>query len=90
MQEHGCRALANLSHSEGSALAIAAAGGVEAILAAMGSAGASTEVLENGCMALSNLAVVDDIEEAIVQGGGIEAVAHALERHPGAAAPLPS
>ena len=62
-------------------VAIAAQGGIEAVLRAMEAHGSREEVLENGCWTLCKLAMHAGNELAIVAKGGIEAVVGAMRTH---------
>ena len=67
--------MSNLATDAKNKVAIAAEGGIEAVVRAMGAHGLSVEVQERGCSALVNLAA-NNLENkvAIVEKGGIEAV----------------
>jgi hypothetical protein len=62
-------------------VAIAAAGGVEAVLAAMRAHAADAMVQQIGCGALVSLAVNDENKVAIAAAGGVEAVLAAMSAH---------
>ena len=81
--KQGCRALANLAFNNAdNQKAIASAGGVEAVVAALRAhGGAHAGVAQHGCWALKNLAIDDDIALAIGSAGGVEAIVPALRAH---------
>jgi len=62
-------------------VAIAAKGGIEAVVAAMGAHESIEEVQEQGCGALRNLSLNEDNEMAIAAKGGIGAVVRAMRAH---------
>ena len=64
---------------------ISAAGGVEAVLAAMVTHKGSAVVQEQACCALRNLAVNDDNKVKIAAAGGVEAILAAMMTHKGSA-----
>ena len=62
--------------------AVVDAGGVAAVVAAMGRHPADAEVLRRGCGALQNLAYGDVARmQAVVDAGGVAAVRAAMRRH---------
>jgi hypothetical protein len=66
--------------------ALAAAGGIEAVLAALRAHPGAANVQERGCLALGNLAASHAANQtAVAAAGGIEAVVAALRAHSGAA-----
>jgi len=83
--EQGCRALANLALNEDNQKAIAAVGGIPAVLAAMTAYPmmGRAEVQEQGCSALKNLARNTGNRTAIAAAGGISVVLAAMTKHAG-------
>mmetsp|Transcript_31566 Transcript_31566/g.74082 ORF Transcript_31566/g.74082 Transcript_31566/m.74082 type:complete len:156 (+) Transcript_31566:44-511(+) len=65
--------------------AIAAAGGIKAVVEGMKAHEGSAGVQEQGCGALVNLAINDKNKEAIAAAGGIEAVVEGMKAHKGSA-----
>ena len=87
MQAAGCKRLMNLAYKSAERrAAVASAGGIEAVVRAMGARVESVGVQEYGCGALFNLSVNDSNRAAIGSGGGIEAVVAAMHSHGGSAA----
>jgi len=95
VQEEACGALNNLvassdaitvQSSDAIRVKMAALGGIEALVQAMGEHGASAAVQQHACAALCNLAV-DDANKVrrgkIAALGGIEAVLQAMDTHLG-------
>eukprot|EP01043_Picozoa_sp_COSAG02_P022650 COSAG02_NODE_1184_length_14008_cov_44.301963_1_plen_678_part_00 len=87
VQEKGCGALVNLANgSEERKAAVASAGGIAAVLAAMGAHGGSAGVQEKGCAALWSLANgSEERRAAVASAGGIAAVVAAMGAHGGSA-----
>ena len=85
VQEKGCGALRNLAAgSEDRKTAVIAAGGLEAVLQAMGAHGGSAKVQENGCGALRNLALGShDRQRIICELGGRAAIECAISAFSG-------
>ena len=88
VQEWGCQAVRVMSY-RGDAdtdKRIAAAGGIEVVVAALKRFGAEDiEVVKQACMALQNVCTGNaDNKKAIASAGGVEAVVSALRAHGGA------
>ena len=83
LQEDGCAVLRIVAgSSEDRSVAVASAGGIEAVVRAMGDHKGSTGVQKYGCGALRNLAAgSEDIRAAVATVGGIEAVVNAMQSH---------
>ena len=83
VQEEGCRALRNLAcDAPANRTAIAAAGGVECVTAAMRTHADAADMQEDGCLALGNLARNHPANQtAIAAAGGIECVIAAMRTH---------
>jgi hypothetical protein len=79
MQDFGCWILGSLAIKAENHVAIAAKGGVEAVVRAMGAHGSSALTAGLGCQALGRLA--ENAENAIAAKGGIEAVVGAMLAH---------
>ena len=73
--------LRNLAENAENRVAIAAKGGIEAVVGAMGVHGSSAGVQEAGCRALGNLAYNVENQGSIAAKGGIEAVVGAMGAH---------
>ena len=83
-QQNGCGALWELAVNAENRVAIAAAGGVEAVVAAMRAHAADAMVQQNGCGALASLAANSaENKVAIAAAGGVEAVKAAMRAHSG-------
>ena len=79
-----CQALARLLEGEmpKHGAAVAKAGGIEAVLAAVAKHSGSAQVAEHVCSVLQNLAYYsDENEAAVAAAGGIEAVVRVLGEH---------
>ena len=83
VQEQGCAALTNLSVIADNRTAIAAAGGIPVVLAAMKAYSGDVSVQDYGCGALATLAVNVDNNTAIAAAGGISVVLAAMKEHIG-------
>jgi hypothetical protein len=82
VQEQACAAMKNLAVNPDNQVAVAAAGGIVAVVAAMQAHKRSAGVQEMACRALRNLAANNDNnEDAISAAGGIEALTTAMETH---------
>ena len=74
MQKWACAALCSLATNDANQVKIAALGGIEALLKAMGAHPTHAEVQEQTCRALGNLAGNDANRVKIAALGGIEAI----------------
>jgi len=83
VQWKGCRALYNLAVNDDKQKAIAVAGGIPVVLAAMKAHEGHKDVQEQGCGALVNLAFNADNKMAIAAAGGIPVVLAAMKAHKG-------
>ncbi len=82
VQEQACGALKNLAVNPDNQVAVAAAGGIVAIVAAMQAHKGSAGVQEMAGRALRNLAANNDNnEDAISVAGGIEVLATSMKTH---------
>ncbi len=82
VQEHACAALKNLAVNPDNQVAVAAAGGIVAIVAAMQAHKRSAGVQEMAGRALRNLAANNPSnKDAISAAGGIEALATSMKTH---------
>ena len=83
MQQVGCGALQHLAfNNAANQAAIASAGGIEVVVAAMGAHASDAAVEQNGCSALQYLASNNAANQAaIAAAGGIEAVVAAMGAH---------
>ena len=88
IQAAGCRRLVELGNDDdANDSRIAAAGGIEAVLRAMGAHAGDARVQESGCGALMNLMYNSpERKAAVAAAGGLEAVLRAMGAHAGAAA----
>ena len=60
VQQYGCAALSSLAMNDNNQVAITAAGGISAILAAMETHSSNATVQQYGCAALSSLGMNDN------------------------------
>ena len=85
VQEAGCATLVPISVTE--TRAVAARGGIEAVVRAMGAHGSRETLQENGTRVLRNLATLEENRALVAAKGGIEAVVKAMGAN-GSYAPL--
>ena len=79
VQGAGCFTLATISSdSDAEKRAVAAGGGIEAVVRAMGAHGSSATLQEDGCVLLAILAILAENEALVAAKGGIEAVVRAM------------
>ncbi|KAJ1463788.1 expressed protein [Baffinella frigidus] len=84
VQEQGCGALLNLAVNAENQVAIAAQGGIAAVLRAMGAHASSAGVQEYGCRALCNIAWSDaGLRSQVRDAGAVPLVRKALAAFPG-------
>ena len=82
VQQQGCWALKNFADIFNDRVAIAEAGGIEAIRGAMGKHESNVRVQVAGCGAMANLAPNNDNNSVSIAGAGsIEAIREAMGRH---------
>jgi len=80
VQEETCSL--NLAHNDDNQVKIAALGGIQAILKAMGAHADNAEVQEEACGALKSLAANSANKVKIATLGGVEAIHNAMGAHP--------
>ena len=80
VQEETCSL--NLAHNDDNQVKIAALGGIQAILKAMGAHADNAEVQEEACGALKSLAANAANKVKIATLGGVEAIHNAMGAHP--------
>ena len=79
VQLYGCRALGNLAVNADNETAIAAAGGIPVVLAAMRAHVGNASVQEYGCWALSHIGWSDaTVQKRIKDEGGVDVVKAAV------------
>jgi len=84
VQTQGCGALGSLACDAGNQARIAAAGGIDAVVGAMGAHRGVARVQKHGCAALRSLALNNaDNQARIAAAGGKAAVAGAMSAHSG-------
>ena len=83
VQEQGCTALRKFAIAAENEPKVAAAGGIEAVVAAMKAHAGVAAVQDNGCWALLNIAWSSaEIQARVVAAGGLMAAEEAMRRHP--------
>ena len=86
IQKEGCGALHNLACDDDSQARIAAAGGIDAVVGAMGAHTEGPDVQDAGCWALCIISANNaDNQARIAAAGGIEAAVGAMSVHRGVA-----
>jgi hypothetical protein len=81
IQNESLKRLSNFATNEKNRVAIAATGGIDAILLAMQRHASNADVQENGCGALMNLSVNGNNQALIAAAGGMDAILLAMQSH---------